>query len=42
MCEGKHTLGELLFDVLACRVLILARTEQFVYLVVAATGDFEL
>ena len=42
MCKGKHTPGELLFDVLACRVLILARTELFVYLEVAATDDFEL
>ena len=42
MCKGKHTPGELLFDVLACRVLILARTEQFVYLMVAASGDFKL
>ena len=42
MCEGKHTLGELLFDVLACRVLILARTEHSVYLMVAASGDFKL
>ena len=42
MCKGKHTPGELLFDVLACRVLILARTEQFVYLMVVASGDFKL